>query len=1213
MASTGQKRGASNFSMNEILGPKFKEFVDVLESQKLEPFLFKNMETDNTRTYTSKYAPNDIHYDFSEYVIAASAAFKRIENPDLGKAEAAEGYAENISTIFDELVSGKQTSGARLPNVTRFQPKQFVFEYDPSNVATKYLLPGYHLLPYDIRNYSDINNQPSTALVNAIKYLYHYIALLNVQSADATEIINTLKYDNIYFNRYVTEIVNDISTRDYFKTPVQYAADTNNLVRDAVLNGLTSIAWQIITKFRNNSVEESKLQGVNIGNIPETAFTKTSSGELARYLTESVAAPRDTFTGEIKDVFNNLNNLDKLATIGTDAKLATLGLSKEAVIKYNVDALLNPEYILDPRIIKSVSVDELNSGILSKTAAPTAPPVAPLGTGTGIPTVPKTTPTAPGDQILSLRYLYNTTGTGDKAVLVTENQGTSGSKIVDVNLVKVIPDLVNSISGVGQDIGEYTAGSGYGLVRAILLAISYYMIVNQVTFEDLKKRVVNVGDMDHYGNIIGLLREISKNYAVFENRLRLVPKNQNYNDLRDAFISEFTLTSYKSFERSQTGEYGTRTTPITSAKKTSNLQDPEIYDFYKNTVANKPDFYSQFFNLVRTDSGSVTPDVNITEAVDKQGADLAKYRLNVRKVSGYSRFSEGQRGGLYGDVIFISRIPDYPANGSIGRVWLSRDQFVDVASLNSRGSEALRTIARNVYYSPTSDTVQIYNIPIQVDPIIRSVARMPLFSLNNQNYFGNLLRASVTSSISPTLTPAWKENETRLSEHILRHDSKWERIDDDFVLKGPDGNVVDHKFVNNCAFIGSSEQECLDVLSQCLAPNGQSINDRCSQLTDFNFNVDLPVNKLKEEVMKINPFVAFNILRQFGFASYLTEEKFEPIRNFRRYKVQSVGSWLKELVENSDRCRNPNISNDPCKPQTLRQYLGDAVADKILAMAKDPSKFPFFNYLDMLVEWVNANPQALNPEESKYTKASSKYPNVNDSFRTYDYLNPYKPAYYRRNLGSLNCGLERLKSNIVNELSGLNGHAFISNIASIPSEIQMPLSRSSFVSPVPFGNFVPIMSGGNFYELENELKNINNQYGYTLFNQIYVDLLETMRSMQGDRKINLSEHTKEQISEKLENFKRAEDALRESVVRTIERNKLYQASRGYINPFNVPSDKLPAVLAKHSNLLHLSSAYNKKAINLIDLFKTISEAIMSKLGDAESKSMYTRPLSATYH
>jgi len=400
----------------------------------------------------------------------------------------------------------------------------------------------------------------------------------------------------------------------------------------------------------------------------------------------------------------------------------------------------------------------------------------------------------------------------------------------------------------------------------------------------------------------------------------------------------------------------------------------------------------------------------------------------------------------------------------------------------------------------------------------------------------------------------------------------------------------------------------------------------CGQFTDFNYDINDDPDIQKREVMKINPAAAFGILKKFRFGSRLSKEETYPFPGFRRYKVQTVASWIEELLSETDRCRTEQPIVKP-RCGTLKEQLGDS-AQKIIAMARDPTKakHKFFDYLDILVQWVNANPQVLNPEEVKNPEMGSKnWPKINNSFRTYDYVNPYRPAQIR--LTNMSCGLERLKSSIVNELSGSNGASMISSIASVPVNIEMPLSRQAFVSSNPLGNIsmFPMIGGGTgIYDTEYELQNLNNQYGYMLFDQIFKDLTDIGNDRMGSSKrVKLSDKSYQDIQAKLAKFKNLEVEIRKALANTIERNKLYQNSHGYINPYDVENgNQLKALLAKHSNLMNLSTAYNKKAINLIDLFQTITKAILGKIDNSSrndiyqndtSQSKYERPLTGNYH
>jgi len=277
-----------------------------------------------------------------------------------------------------------------------------------------------------------------------------------------------------------------------------------------------------------------------------------------------------------------------------------------------------------------------------------------------------------------------------------------------------------------------------------------------------------------------------------------------------------------------------------------------------------------------------------------------------------------------------------------------------------------------------------------------------------------------------------------------------------------------------------------------------------------------------------------------------------------------------------------------------------------------------FYYLDQLVEWVNANYQVLNPEEQVKRKINfndgNTYPPINKTFNMYSYNNPY--PHVRKRLYSLCSGLERLKANITNQIVGDNAASMIANIASIPSDLEMPLIRASFTSPIP--NIQPMFGGDPDGGIESLLKNINDTYGSGMFKNIYDDL----KNILGGAKYTISSSTDARIATKLDKLKDAEKEVREALIDAIQRGKLYRASRGHINAFDytlpgipdTPIDRLPAVLAKHSNLLGLSAAYNQRSIDFIKLIMALANGAMGKLETAATNNTnIIRPLRPGYH
>ncbi|MEM0354135.1 MAG: hypothetical protein QXW79_01000 [Thermoplasmata archaeon] len=638
----------------------------------------------------------------------------------------------------------------------------------------------------------------------------------------------------------------------------------------------------------------------------------------------------------------------------------------------------------------------------------------------------------------------------------------------------------------------------------------------------------------------------------------------------------------------------------------TNLADPKVYDFYKNVVTKDVGFYSRFFNLVRKDEfGNEVEIPDLKHALNVQEQERLKYRLNIIKLIGWKILQGIQRGGvtgIIGDIALIQYIPAYNPNLDIGNIWIDNVRSISRSYLSSN-PEALANIARSIYYG--SD----YTVTVPTDPTPIKINMLPItkfISTFGTHYdMSAILKKLLASPLDgPRITSSWLEHEIKLQEHLLRSRSEWIREGDTFVRVDKQGNRIEEILEDNCAFIKNSVQECIQFLTSCaLARDGsKNIPNECKDFVNFDFEINPPIQTLINKIVKINPKVAFGILKKFGFGSYLSEVKYGPTRKLRLFKVQSVGSWLREMEkECSPSCSQRSIS--------LRKYLGDDFADLILNMARDPSKRAFFDYLDILVEWVNANPQVLNKEITKdqYPGLETSYPRTSERFNIYQYFNPYKPAEVR--LRGIVCGLERLRTSILNGTSGINGTSVISNIAMTPSNIELPLSRTTVITPLTFTSPV-LMTGGSIFSVQEELGNIKTLYGYKFFGQIYSDLENMMKGL--TRSMRLSSETKKNIDEKLSKIKVLEEELWNNINSLIKWYEVFRVSQGNVDISGIPESDLPAILEKHSNLLQLSTAYNKRAINLIELFKTIAEAVLRKAEEKKSGEQITRPMTMNY-
>lgn len=1198
-------RGGNDYKINEILGKNFKDFVSLLRGNDLSRFTFEAYgDKSATSSGLNNPKPKDLHYDFSQYVMAASAAFREIENPDIEKATVSPQYANDLNKMYDEIVNMETGSGTTGGIIN---PEKFSFEfkalpyYKGKNVKINYLSSVFHFLPYTDKIFENYDDSSYGGLVNAIRYIYHFLSILDLDNVNVKDVMVLLRTDNAGFISYVDQIVDTLSSSIYFTNESRLPSEdveSKSLIREGVINGLTAIAEEIINELRN---------------IPTNPGILPTRFEDIRTLGAPAPGNYQDFMKKMGvDDANAINISKKYFAVfpgkdfykaGADASKAVPDETQRKTYAFN--SLMNPYYLSDT-FKKSIDANDITGSLVQK--------------GGLAKVAPRARPAAAANALVSLPFLYgpSSTGANPKRYLTTEP--TQGDTVANANLVDSV--RVAGIKSYIDEINNFGTYRDNG-VRIILLSLATYMIENNKSSAQLA---------DDGNEIYEYMKKNLLAYNKFYTRIR---KMGNVAEIlgryRDSFVSEFVNMTYRDYQFAD-GKLELKR-PLAPSRtyldpKKSNLTDPTIGKFYTNIVASDPKFYSEFFNLVRLgDVGTFkgyAGDVPLEEAKSLSTTDLAKYRLNVKKNTGYTRLHNLQVGGVngsYGDIVFVSLIPDYPTDGSVGDIWLSRTYKVPQSEITREGTDVVRSIARIVYSSSPAGTgtVNVLGENVNIIDLVRRVGTTGFFLKNYPDFLKNYLRSLATESPIASRS-TWKEGELLISEHMLKEGNTWQRQGDHFVKLDKNGKEIDNVPIeDNCTFINDT-RGCLDFLTECLPANSESdYNAFCGKLLDFDFKTNMGMKVLAEQVQKIDPQVAFAILRKLRFGSYLAEETIDPpVKGFRRYKVQSVGSWLEELMTGApkDRCKKyaaPTNTDFDCGP--LKDQLG-ALADTIIKMAQDPKKYNFFNYLDILVHWVNANPQVLNPEEIEGVVTKHFYPSICKGYRTYNYVDPYKPAEIR--LRGMSCGLDRLKSSIMNELSGANASATISTIASVPLGIEMPLSRYGFTNPIPFGGLTP-MTGGQLYEIDSELDKWNQAYGHELFESIFRDLYNTMGNMVGKRGMRLSNKTNRNIEDKLSRFKETEEALRKSLKNLIERNKIYQASRGHIDAFELDDAQLAAVLEKHSNLLALGSAYNKKAVNLIDLFQTITKAILNKVDEGSSiksdsqKSKYERPLSMDFH
>jgi hypothetical protein len=1180
----------NEYIIDKLLGDNFKIFVNYLENYKLNMFTYEMVDKSMIGMSMNNKSPppksNDLHPSFMQTNIGILQGFKEIEEANITKSQIYENYINPINKLLDDLIKNKTDY-----NYKNFHFNQLPYIEDEDIPSIKYLIDCYHLLPYTRKFYS-VDTEKRNSFILAIKFMQHLIALLNLDMVNIDEIMLILQHDNFYFMDYFYNFLENISK------VVKNNIDINNykIFFKGALEGFKGIADKIVKEMKEQDKSAINLFTDNYINITMDEFHNITINNYNDFIIGlgSYFYNRGYYNCTISASDNLIHSLLPaivLETKGQDIDNSTDDIDKQNNYRYN--SLLNPYYILDTKFKRSINVKiKINDNVK---------PIFPF------PSHNKDDI----DKFNSLPTLYGPLHVESDRYYLTNNMnhgnitnGEDGRFVTDEALRYVIYVIFK--------LEEcYPENHQHDKIIVFILGILSYMIKHKYLVEPNHQRI-NIDQYDR-NDIISIFNNMLNVIKYIHNREKIIPitdYDKHFKEYKDIFLSKFLKYVLNNLKNSA----------IQSLEgKPTNFNNPAVLYFFRNRILKEPVFYRRFFNLIRLKNvGNLTPeaDVDFLSVKYLKDKDLLNYRLNIRKLKGETIFNVKQFGGNgnIDDIVYLTIIPDYPTDGSIGSIWITNTVRISKEDLKKIGTDAIYNLSKKVYLTEKGKDIPYNGITITQDIINESINYVSSFGLayllKNTDYIKNLLFK--VPLMIPGLEQKWKRGENFVTEQMLKAASEWEREGDEFVRRDNEGKIVDRTMESLCGMIGEAHDSCLSFFTRCLNSQSDTLPVDCHEMLDFNFKINPAIDVLINTVKEINPIIAFRILEKFKFASYLADEESDPFPGFRRYKVQSVGEWLEELENDFERCKKPTApSRKGCDSRTLREQLGDNAAKKILEMARDKKRHAFFDYLEILVHWVNANPQVLNKEEKLHPQATYEYPPIDKSFALYVHRDPYKPVILR--LRHLRCELERLKSSIMNDLAGTRVPNTISLVAHTDNNINMPLSRIAFNSPIPSTYYVT-MRGGNIEGTENELKNINQHYGHGLFKVIFDNLLQTMKGLSGEKKMMLKKETERKINEKLAKLKETEDELRNSLVRLLKKNQLYQASRGYVDAFSITDEAdLEAVLRKHSNLLNLGAAYNRRAINIIDIFQTLAMAILNKLQETTQEPKYERPLTMSYH
>lgn len=1219
----------------------------LLSSPGPDAFKVKNIEG-------LQAATNRIPGDFVEHgdalsptiignLIAVAKLFSFIENPDTTR--------QNIGETYDEY---RQTLKIMLSRRESADP--YIYPDIPINPQPT-MMPifgGVNLIPQKLL--FPITAIQKNSFIDLLLFLHYFVAIHDISTLKSVDVIPFLLKYSSQFVTLISDIMKDLMMIPQIKnTGIHF-----DIVFRSLQSALPAVVDSIIAQYRKLIDAAAQTQRLRPHAYP--AFTAGATGAnftdastIDAYLKLVNTAIPPAVSTPIATAFKKITDVAICdATAKCDA--SKLAFTEDEFRRRRVLAMLNHLHVFRD------TTAAVNAGLFLEVITeadyqnlvknPIAQPKAGAGGAGGVTAWGVPIPGG-GGSMPSYDFLYGEKFINDATYNLATGVKTAGKAVAAFPLTDTLRSLLSyNVQGVNpadakatenrpmayidenipknvglliQEVEKLSAGDA-NLLVANFIATSLY----EAAFHNYKLSTDIVATKE-----ASLLGVAGNNMAIYYAKISPILawlNSARLEDLMDSYLDLLTrelidnVAPFISPDPKNAGKYVSTFDPITKTyiKQTvakNDLSNPEIWAIYQSMVRTSPDIYSKLLNLIHTDtSGKVVSDVAF-DAAKNLTADVQKkqFRLNVRKAKVSVRQQGGgflflnkkvMRGGQpeYYTTMFETFLPVIPLSSITGMVIYVDEApvFIPVTdpAFQALGTRMLSRIFRTVYYNGTSKTVTIAGQPIDTVQTTGAISRSPPL---NPGWIDNFAKSIADKVLGADLLSAsWKKSESDLASHLAEQAKYWERRGRLFVRLDDNGNIVEQKTADQCPLTGLNSSECISFINRCVMSPGLNADQICRKLYNAKYTFatsPLTAEQIAREVVNMNPFTAMEILRKFGFSSYLVEEHPNPLPpGFKRYKMQSVGQWIATLNNKADSCKP---AGDACAYQRLVRRLGQPTVDKLVRLTSLSRFYPFLTYLDVLVEWVNANPQTLNPEEVKNPVAIPLSHPKAKNLSMYDFVDYNQAAQQAK---SISCGLARIQSGLMTGAMGTPAQSLVHSLVHTNYDTIAPFNANAFTYPVLHVNNAIMnggeMMGGGIESLEHSLRDYHGAFGFNVLKEIYESLKASIQQMEpktGGRFITISPESERQILNKLNSYRNLEQQLRNMAITLIEKSRLYRASKGHINAFAIPDADLPDVIKKHAKLLNmgqgaydlnkLQNKLNQKGIYLVNVYKTIADHI----------------------
>jgi hypothetical protein len=404
---------------------------------------------------------------------------------------------------------------------------------------------------------------------------------------------------------------------------------------------------------------------------------------------------------------------------------------------------------------------------------------------------------------------------------------------------------------------------------------------------------------------------------------------------------------------------------VTIQSGTAKTVYSNVYARWSSLSPESRAFYDRFVQLQKLSSNQWVP-ANESE-YESAGSNPTQFRLNLKKYANGKTYL-GESFPEYSDKVFDG-------------VWSNGALVNDATKLNAR---TFKDLYDEIYSNKTPRTqTALPNQPNQSSGNI--IFHVKVDDLVRNRFFRiSSAKAGIPSISTGTSATQQYRLLDMINRNIISRDANGKMVRTVNGVKVELGAEDDetNKTIKQSHYcysthVNNTGENCRRFIFECLLSQDASSLDKC--LKDLKLVPDF-FKVATNDIKTLHPVLALRILQQFGFHKY---QEYDEIAGMQLWKVECVSHWLKTYMQS--------------------KFTSQEIRD----MITQDGQYHILSYLDLISQFVNANPAILNKNYSGSSEEAR---------------GKLKPSTYGKQLGLEFEIIKQPSTFILSDIRRLKGH-----------------------------------------------------------------------------------------------------------------------------------------------------------------------------------------------